>query len=399
VLGHACIDRAIPIAVFVIWGALVGPLRAEPPRAVPVDGEPFPAEIATIEGNWRIEFRSKDRERRLAADDLVGWGHFREAQQGSIVVMADGGLLRADILSADKQGLLVDVLSLGAARLPWKTLAGVVLRPPAGRRQTDLLLDRILKMSSPADRLLLTNDDELSGLFVAWDNQTIRLQGDAGPLDISVDAIRALVFDPALRQEPPEGRGVRAWIGLADGSRLLARKVVLQGDQLEIVAAIGPTWDTTAEKLVALQPLGNRVSYLSDLQPNGYRHIPYLNQAWPFRTDRNVSGGFLRAGGRLYLKGLGMHSLSRLTYPIDPNSRRFQAELAIDDWAAGGSVQFRVFVDGRPVYASGPIRGGDVPKAIDVDVVGAERLDLVVDFGERADQLDRADWLDARLVR
>jgi hypothetical protein len=31
-------------------------------------------------------------------------------------------------------------------------------------------------------------------------------------------------------------------------------------------------------------------------------------------------------------------------------------------------------------------------------VQGGKRLSLIVDFGERGDELDHADWLDARLL-
>ena len=74
--------------------------------------------------------------------------------------------------------------------------------------------------------------------------------------------------------------------------------------------------------------------------------------------------------------------------------------LICDDQAeGGGSVGFRVFVDGQVRYASPVVRGGQAPLPISVDVAGAKRLDLVVDFADRADQVDHADWLDARLVR
>jgi len=78
---------------------------------------------------------------------------------------------------------------------------------------------------------------------------------------------------------------------------------------------------------------------------------------------------------------------------------RFEAEIAIDDVTAGrGSVRFRVFVDGEERLTSEPVRGGERPVPIRVDLDGAERLDLIVDYAERAAVLDRADWLDARLI-
>ena len=125
-----------------------------------------------------------------------------------------------------------------------------------------------------------------------------------------------------------------------------------------------------------------------------------MNLRWPYHADRNVTGGRLRCGGRLYLKGLGMHTAARLSYALDQSYRRFQAELGVDDsTSGGGSVRFRVLVDGRQKHTSETIRGGAAPVPISVDVTGAKRLDLIIDFADRADQLDHADWLNARLVK
>ena len=98
-----------------------------------------------------------------------------------------------------------------------------------------------------------------------------------------------------------------------------------------------------------------------------------------------------------------MHSASRLTYDLDRPYRRFDAELAVDDVAAGkGSVVFRVFVDEgdgrwRAAFTSGIVRGGP-PLPMSVDLQGAKRLSLLVEFADRGDERDDADWLDARLI-
>ena len=74
--------------------------------------------------------------------------------------------------------------------------------------------------------------------------------------------------------------------------------------------------------------------------------------------------------------------------------------MGIDDSTGGcGSVVFRVLVDGRQRWASGPVRGGARPVPVSIDLAGGKRLDLVVDYGERGDELDHADWLNARVVK
>ena len=143
-----------------------------------------------------------------------------------------------------------------------------------------------------------------------------------------------------------------------------------------------------------------RVAYLSDLQPASYVHVPFLSLAWPYRTDANVVGTQLRAGGRLYAKGIGMHSTSRLTYRLDAKPyKRFEAALAIDNHTDGrGSVVFRVFVDAQERYHSPVVRGQMNIIPISVDVLGGIQLSLIVDYAEGGDELDHADWLNARLV-
>jgi hypothetical protein len=160
-----------------------------------------------------------------------------------------------------------------------------------------------------------------------------------------------------------------------------------------------------AADLVAVQGIGGeRFVYLSDIEPASYRHVPYLNLEWPYREDRNVLGATLKAGGEQYLKGLGMHSAARLTYRLDGKYQRFDAAAALDDSSQGrGSVTFGVYVlrDGKWKQAatSDTVRGGDAPEPVSVDVRGAEMLTLTVDFADRGDELDHADWLDARLVK
>ncbi|MEE9603725.1 MAG: NPCBM/NEW2 domain-containing protein, partial [Thermoguttaceae bacterium] len=199
--------------------------------------------------------------------------------------------------------------------------------------------------------------------------------------------------------------GLRALVGLGDGALLVANSLILTEEtaKAELTLGVPIEWDAPGD-IVSLRPLGGQVTYLSDVDERRYRHVPYLDLAWPFHKDRNVLGGRLRAGGRLFHKGLGMHSSARLTYRLDGPYRRFEAELAIDD-AAGrqGSVIFRLFTtDGKTwqeAFTSPIVRGGTEPLPMSVDLQGTQAIALVVDFADRSDQQDHADWLSARLIK
>ncbi len=384
-------------ALIVLLMALTGSARADSPMAAPVDGEPFPAELAAVDASWQVTFRSQQQPREMPAAGLVEWGACLEPLGGTIVVTADGGLLVADVIRADAESLTVASALFGRLILPLETLSGAIFDPPAGRHSRDLLLDRLAKATGNSDRLLLHNGDELTGFVLGLQDDALELETDAGSTPVPIDAVVALVLNPELKQAagPP---GLRAWVGLADGSRLIATQLAIDGSSLALTTSGGQTWKTSREELVALQPLDGRAVYLSDLPAADYSHTPFLTLHWPYRTDRNVTGGLLRCGGRLYLKGLGMHSAARLTYRLDGRYRRFQAELGVDDSSGGGSVRFRVLLDGQPKYASEVIRGGMAPVPVSVDVSDAEKLELAVDFAERADEQDHANWLGARLI-
>ena len=52
-----------------------------------------------------------------------------------------------------------------------------------------------------------------------------------------------------------------------------------------------------------------------------------------------------------------------------------------------------------PAYESPIIRGADAPTPVSIDLKGAARLALIVEFADRGDELDHANWLNARLIK
>jgi hypothetical protein len=377
----------------IVWLASSAAVAA--PQAVPVDGPALATELRALADD-RATFAADGHAMPLA--DLAIWGQFAEPTRGPLVLLADGGQVVADVFKADAERLTIDSNFFGAPRLKYERLAGVVFRLPAGRLERDRLLDDVRTAQGDSDWLVLDNGDRVGGLLESIDDEQIVFRAQVGPLKLPLARVAVLGFNPSLRAAGGQGKALTAWIGFGDGSRLRASAIALDERTLQFTAA-GEAWKAPP-RLAALQPLGPRVEYLSDRQPDGYRHVPYLDLAWPWKADRSVTGGLLRCDGRLWLKGLGMHSTSRLSYTLDGAFRRFDALAGIDDATdGGGSVRFRVLVDDRERFTSETIRGRHAPVPVSVDVAGGKRLHLVVDFADRADVLDRAVWLNARLVR
>src|SRR5690606_22954378 len=143
-------------------------------------------------------------------------------------------------------------------------------------------------------------------------------------------------------------RGRYTQVGLRDGSQLVVTSTASKNDHTQLVLASGAKLrieqDSLADDITFWQPIHAGVVYLSDLPDAGYKHIPFLTQAWPYHRNRNCHGLRLRTADAMHFKGLGMHSTSRLAYELDADYRTFAAELALDRSAdTRGSVVYRVF--------------------------------------------------------
>ncbi len=381
-----------------------GPLAAAS-LVVSAIGEPFRGTLVatTAEPDWAFQFESADGPREVRADQLVTWGQFVDPRDGVQVVLAGGDVLVVQRVKIENEQLVCTRPDNEPLALPIGLVAGLILQPAPDAAKGDRLLSRILSLVGQDDRVILENDDELTGTISTFDGESLQLKSEVGALRLARGKLAAVIFNPILVNKPRPG-GLRVLVGLKNGSRLTAISAHSDEGQIAIKLPGGIALDVPIESIVALQPLGGRVVYLSDLEPAGYRHIPFLELAWPYHRDRSVNGTLLRAGGALFLKGLGMHSPSRITYELDQPYERFDADVAVDGQTGQrGSVVFRVFVDdGTGAWQerarSEIVRGGQPPTPLTVDVSGAKRISLLVDFADWGDEQDHADWLNARLV-
>ena len=405
--------RTILTLTLCTFAVLTGDVIADNPPAAgrTAGGESFVGRLVEINTQGSMTFASMGVEHTIKRNDLISWGTRREAEGGAHVVLADGSLLVADVIDIDRDTLRIESELWDETQLPLELLRGIVFYPPMDPLQRDRLLDRVRNGAKglTSDQLLLDNGDTVPGTLVGMRDAEVQWQTDSGDVTIDIGRVRALIVNPSLVARPSSD-GHSMLVGLRDGSLLVAEQVSAgsAGGELTLPGNIHlrpyPDQNLRTE-VVLVRPLGQHVTYLSDLEPLGYKHIPFLDLNWKYGADRNVAGGMLRSGGQLHTKGLGMHSTSRLAYRLDGPYRRFEAELGIDDLTEGrGSVTYRVFTDTgdgnwNVVYKSSIVRGTDPVLPISVDIEGARRLSLIVDFADRGDELDHANWLSARLVR
>jgi len=75
-------------------------------------------------------------------------------------------------------------------------------------------------------------------------------------------------------------------------------------------------------------------------------------------ADKSVQDQPMRIAGRLFEKGVGTHVKSVRYVDLKGQATRFTAYVGVDDEVNGniGSVEFRVYGDGKFLWTSGPVK-------------------------------------------
>jgi len=128
--------------------------------------------------------------------------------------------------------------------------------------------------------------------------------------------------------------------------------------------------------------------------------LSYIEQGWGApHANKSVDNHTLSIGGVKFEHGLGTHANSTFPIALGGKGERFEARVGVDDEKGKlGTVVFKVFGDGKTLWESGVMRGGEPAKAVSVDLRGVKVLLLVA--GDAGDDInyDHADWADAKIV-
>jgi hypothetical protein len=213
--------------------------------------------------------------------------------------------------------------------------------------------------------------------------------------------VEAIALDAALVRAPVTKERA-ALVVTRDGAWLTLYDWSIGGSG-ELTGMTGPGVELRAPlaDVVRMTCFGPRVIDLTTRQPVDVHVTPFVSRAAELLVNRNVRGGFLRLQGREHARGLGMTSGMSATFPLEQGDRQFRATVGLDDCVGDdGSVVFAVDLDGRRVFTSPVLTGRDAPLAIGpLDVAGGERLTLSVEFAQRGNVQDVANWCDVVVTR
>lgn len=111
----------------------------------------------------------------------------------------------------------------------------------------------------------------------------------------------------------------------------------------------------------------------------------------------------MKIGERSFTHGLGTHANSEIAVLIPAGATGFKAFTGIDvnpdTQGIRGTVIFIVEVDGKEVFCSGVVKGGEAPLPVEIALpAGAKQLTLKTDSTPDGASHDQADWAEAQFL-
>jgi hypothetical protein len=403
--GRALPSVALLVGLWSTAAAASSPVSSDPVfKALLIDGRTISGRIVSL-GDDAITLAAAEGARHeLSLKNLVKLTRdvplpIAAADRAHVLLPDGDRIMQVFVGPSTETTLEVQSLALGKLTVPLDCLVGLILAAPSSPNAFESLWDRVRVEPRTTEVIWLLNGDRLTGSFLGLDDQQVKIQVDGKPVELEKSGVVAILFDPGLVNYPRPKKDFTE-VTLADGTRLGVTGARLNDGNVLATTRFGQSIRFPVSELVRFGARTASVVYLSERKPAGVQYVSYVGPAREMRVDRTVDGHLFQLAGQTYDRGIGTQSRTLLAYRLEPNDRRFQALVGVDERAGPlGSVVFRVIVDGDQRLQTPPMTDRDPPKAIDVDVSGARHLILITEFGERGDVRDLADWVEARLIR
>lgn len=151
---------------------------------------------------------------------------------------------------------------------------------------------------------------------------------------------------------------------------------------------------TTVLLLSAAIPAFARTVWLDELD------LSPIKQGWgvPIARQSCVKKP-LTLAGKEYERGVGSHAVATIYIELDGQAKRFTAMFGVDDEAkTRGSITFKAYGDGKILFKTPVIKGGEAPQKVELDLMGIKQLVLLIGNGGDNVNYDHADLADAKFV-
>lgn len=301
-------------------------------------------------------------------------------------VAVRGSVAADDTLIADS--------AVGRLRVPLEFVRFLAFGLPDRMHDAEHRLSRAWGAHPTTDQVSLSNLDRVTGTFESLTTTHLDLRTSAASLNLARDQVREIVFNTSLLSTP-EKVPASAIVRFTDGSCITGR---LAANWTTLETSWGQKLAIAPETIVSIRFAPKAVVDLSGRPPTASEHTPFIGGRQEAQADRSVLGVPLRHSGRVFDRGLGVQSRSRLRYTLKEKFAAFHTEFGLDDSATEGCADFIIQVDGQEIFRRDAVRPGRLHHTGLIQLQDAQTLTLIVDYGPRGDIMDRANWINPILL-
>jgi len=286
-----------------------------------------------------------------------------------------------------------------ALNIPVKYIAEI--QPDSSRGR--LYLDRNGGAEKTGDRALVRREDSVHtivGMCMGIEKYILSFNYNDEDRKIALERLQGILLEPRVDVKSLAVDDLFHTWTLVNGDRLSAAWKQLDKKHYKVKTLWGESVKIPISIVAQVQTRNGRLHYLSDFDPVKVEETPFFDRVMPYRRDQAFNGEPLKISGRIYRKGLAMHSRCVLHYDLNDRFEKFRSKVGLQDPEGyQGRVVIRLMGDGKTLFEDKDVKGVDAVRDVNVSVIGINRLTLEVDYGHNQDVADRVIWGNARLVK
>jgi hypothetical protein len=349
-------------------------------------------------------------EERIATDQLQRVARAETAAAATVappvtITLVDGSVYHSPYFQIQqgsvRTGLGGPVPATALRSVRWKDLTGDALQQWQQIAERQHTTDAVV-VQRPSGAL-----DYVGGIVGDITDQHIQFEFNSQSVQLPRERAAGLVYSSTSRQFPRPRLRLRT----TAGDQWNVDTLTVRQGRVQAQSQAGLEVTLSWEEVEQIEVMTAAFTHLSDLEPLRSEWQPYWSTAAdatdplfaPAKDTSLLSGPLLLRVERRpstwqsFSKGLSLHSRSELEYLLKGKFRRLTAWAGLDPRLAHpGSVKLAMWADDRLVYEQ-VIEDADSAARIDVDLSGAQRLRLLVDYHDRQDLGDYLNLCDAKL--
>ena len=320
-----------------------------------------------------------------------------ESRDEITLTLTGGDSLRGSPTEGREDAVMVTTRDLGRVLIPLETvrhIAGARAKSPGYAESAGWLTD---VDGGNDDAVLLTNGDVLRGFIVGIDSEGIVIDTQMGETKVPH---RLVIAARLVGTAPKPIDAPHLQVTFRESGRLTVTSLDWLDNSVELRLVDGTRISVSPKRIARIEVIGGRWEWLSDHSPISYEHVPMLGLDWEYRRNANVTGSPMVVAGKRFERGIGVHSRSSLSFELKGLYEEFVTSFGLDDNSGPlADVTAVILVDGQRRFGREHLRRGTLVGPIRLDISRANRIELIVDFGDNGDLQDRFDWLDTGLIR